>query len=68
VNVLKLDRLRKEIIGSLFRGSRVGCNTTVLSQAARLRYSAGRTVKELLRIFFCVRRERVRKISSLGLY
>jgi hypothetical protein len=51
VNVLKLERLRKEIIGSLFRGSRVGCNATVLSQAARLplqrRSNGKRIVKNL---------------------
>ena len=51
VNVLKLERLRKEITGSLCRGSRVGCNT-VLSQAARLPLQRASDGKRIVKNLF----------------
>src|SRR5439155_24795276 len=66
VNVVKLEHVSEGIIGSV--EAAVSAATLLYRRRHACRYSAGRMVKELLKIFFCVRHERVRKINSLALY
>src|SRR5437762_960467 len=67
INVVNWNTFPKESL-VLSVEAAVSAATLLYRRRHACRYSARRTVKELLKIFFCVRHERVRNISSLALY